>query len=255
MLINQSNFDNWLAGGVNSFSGTINFDYDLAYQDEKWVWTTTLDFALGYAKTDRNDALNKTEDQLEINSILQRKTKRKWSLSSSFNLKTQNAPGIQLVEQAGSISRVKTSAFFSPAYLRLGVGMAYKKAETIAIQFNPIAARLILVDRSFTQNLAQEETFFGVAADKTARWEAGASFAFQSKLNIAKNIFLATNFSLISNYFAEVKNLDFDFTSSLDMKVNDYLSAMLEIQLLYDDNALADLQFRQVFGLAISLPF
>jgi hypothetical protein len=39
------------------------------------------------------------------------------------------------------------------------------------------------------------------------------------------------------------------------MKVNEYLSAILEAQMLYDDNALADLQFRQVFGLAVSLPF
>jgi len=39
------------------------------------------------------------------------------------------------------------------------------------------------------------------------------------------------------------------------MKVNDYLSAMIELQLVYDDNALKDLQLRQVFGIAIGFPF
>jgi hypothetical protein len=39
------------------------------------------------------------------------------------------------------------------------------------------------------------------------------------------------------------------------MKVNEYLSAMIEVQLVYDDNALSDLQLRQVFGIAIALPF
>ena len=52
-----------------------------------------------------------------------------------------------------------------------------------------------------------------------------------------------------------VKNIDFNYTATINMKVNEYLSALLEIQLLYDDNALADLQTRQVFGLVVALPF
>ena len=255
ILINQSSFDNWLAGGVNSFSGTANFDYNLAYQTEKWNWTTTLDAALGYAKNKGDDYFNKTEDQLEINTILLRKSERAINFSSSFNLKTQNAPGNNFIEQEGDIERVKTSGFFSPAYMRLGVGIAFKKEDLIALQFNPLNARLIVVDQMFTSNLAAGETFFGVAADKATRWEAGASFALQSKITIAKNVVLSNNFSLVANYLEEFKNIDLDFISTLNMKVNEYLSAMLEIQFLYDDNALANLQFRQVFGLAVSLPF
>lgn len=255
VLINQSSFDNWLAGGVNSFSGTLNFDYDLHYQSEQWDWTTTLDAALGYAKNMGQDYFNKTEDQLEINTLLALKNSRKWNFSSSFNLKTQNAPGNNFVETDGNIERIKTSGFFSPAYMRLGLGMAYKKEKKLALQFNPLTARLIIVDRVFTQNLAQGETYFGVESDKTARWEAGASFALQSELMILKNVILSQQLSLVANYLQEFKNIDVDYTINFNMKVNEYLSAILEAQMLYDDNALADLQFRQVFGLAVSLPF
>lgn len=255
VLINQSSFDNWLAGGVDSFSGTLNFDYDLRYQSDQWEWTTTLDAALGYAKNMGQDYFNKTEDQLEINTLLALKSSRRWNFSSSFNLKTQNAPGNNFIETAGNIERIKTSGFFSPAYMRLGLGMAYKKEKELALQFNPLNARLIVVDRAFTQNLAQGETFFGVEADKTTRWEAGASFALQSELLILKNIVMSNQLSLVANYLDEVKNVDVDYTINFNMKVNEYLSAILEAQMLYDDNALADLQFRQVFGLAVSLPF
>ena len=255
VLINQSSFDNWLAGGVDSFSGTLNFDYDLRYQSDQWEWTTTLDAALGYAKNMGQDYFNKTEDQLEINTLLALKSSRRWNFSSSFNLKTQNAPGNNFIETAGNIERIKTSGFFSPAYVRLGLGMAYKKEKELALQFNPLNARLIVVDRAFTQNLAQGETFFGVEADKTTRWEAGASFALQSELLILKNIVMSNQLSLVANYLDEVKNVDVDYTINFNMKVNEYLSAILEAQMLYDDNALADLQFRQVFGLAVSLPF
>jgi hypothetical protein len=201
------------------------------------------------------DYFNKTEDQLEINTLLALKSSRRWNFSSSFNLKTQNAPGNNFIETAGNIERIKTSGFFSPAYMRLGLGMAYKKEKELALQFNPLNARLIVVDRAFTQNLAQGETFFGVEADKTTRWEAGASFALQSELLILKNIVMSNQLSLVANYLDEVKNVDVDYTINFNMKVNEYLSAILEAQMLYDDNALADLQFRQVFGLAVSLPF
>ncbi len=255
ILINQSSFDNWLAGGVNSFSGTLNFDYDLHYQSDQWNWATTLNAALGYAKNMGQDYFNKTEDQLEINTLLALKSSRRWNFSSSFNLKTQNAPGNNFIETAGNIERIKTSGFFSPAYMRLGLGMAYKKEKELALQFNPLTARLIVVDRAFTQNLAQGETFFGVEADKTTRWEAGASFALQSELMVLKNVVMSNQLSLVANYLDEVKNVDVDYTINFNMKVNEYLSAILEAQMLYDDNALADLQFRQVFGLAVSLPF
>ena len=96
---------------------------------------------------------------------------------------------------------------------------------------------------------------FGVEADKTTRWEAGATLALQSKVELAKNMTLSTRLSLITNYLEELKNIDFDYTGTINMKVNEYLSALLEIQLLYDDNALADLQTRQVFGLVVALPF
>lgn len=255
VLINQSSFYNWLAGGMNSFSGTLNFDYHLHYQSDQWDWITTVDAALGYAKNMGQDYFNKTEDQLEINTLLALKSSRRWNFSSSFNLKTQNAPGNNFIETAGNIERIKTSGFFSPAYMRLGLGMAYKKEKELALQFNPLTARLIVVDRVFTQNLAQGETFFGVEADKTTRWEAGASFALQSELMILKNVVMSNQLSLIANYLDEVKNVDVDYTINFNMKVNEYLSAILEAQMLYDDNALADLQFRQVFGLAVSLPF
>ena len=118
-----------------------------------------------------------------------------------------------------------------------------------------MTARLIIVDRSFTRRLALGESFFGVEADKTTRWEAGATLALQSKVELAKKH--DPKYAPKPDYklLEEFKNIDFDYTGTINMKVNEYLSALLEIQLLYDDNALADLQTRQVFGLVVALHF
>lgn len=51
VLLNQSDFNNWLAGGNDNFSGTLNFDYKILQKSPLWEWSTTLDMALGYAQT------------------------------------------------------------------------------------------------------------------------------------------------------------------------------------------------------------
>jgi len=234
----------------------MNFDYKIVYKNEAWLWTSTADIALGFAKIDSEEFVKKTEDRLEINSQLERKSLKPWKWSSSFNLKTQNTPGYTFVtNENNSIERIKSTGFFSPAYLRLGLGASYKKSEAFAFQFEPLTARVIIVDQIFTQSIGPEERYFGVKQGETTRWEAGVSLAMQSKVELLKNVFFSNKISLFSNYLEDIKNVDLDYTGTLNMKVNDYLSAMIELQLVYDDNALKDLQLRQVFGIAIGFPF
>ena len=133
----------------------------------------------GVCQNTREQEWIKTEDQLEINAILQRKTENAWNFSSSFNLKTQNAPAFMYAETGNAIVKTKSSAFFSPAYMRLGIGIAHDKGEAFSLQFNPLTARLIVVDRAFTRGLTLAETFFGVAADKHPL--GGRSFAWSAK--------------------------------------------------------------------------
>lgn len=256
VLVNQSSFNNWLAGGTTNFSCTMNFDYKIVYKNEAWLWTSITDIALGFAKIDSEEFVKKTEDRLEINSQLERKSLKPWKWSSSFNLKTQNTPGYTFVaNENNSIERIKSTGFFSPAYLRLGFGASYKKSEAFAFQFEPLTARVIIVDQIFTQSIGPEERYFGVKQGETTRWEAGVSLAMQSKVELLKNVFFSNKISLFSNYLEDIKNVDLDYTGTLNIKVNDYLSAMIELQLVYDDNALKDLQLRQVFGIAIGFPF
>ena len=118
-----------------------------------------------------------------------------------------------------------------------------------------MTARVIIVDQIFTQSIGPEERYFGVKQGEITRWEAGVSLAMQSKVELLKNVFFSNKISLFSNYLEDIKNVDLDYTGTLNMKVNDYLSAMIELQLVYDDNALKDLQLRQVFGIAIGFPF
>jgi hypothetical protein len=115
LLVNQSSFNKWLAGGTTNFSGTLNFDYNITFQDEVWLWTATADVALGFAKIDSEEFVKKTEDRLAIDAVLERKSNKRWKWSSSINLKTQNTPGYAFVEgQNNQIERIKSTVFFFP---------------------------------------------------------------------------------------------------------------------------------------------
>jgi hypothetical protein len=51
----------------------------------------------------------------------------------------------------------------------------------------------------------------------------------------------------------EPENIDFDYSLTATMKVNEYIRTQLEVQLVYDDNAVQALQSRQVFGVGVVL--
>ena len=47
--------------------------------------------------------------------------------------------------------------------------------------------------------------------------------------------------------------MDFDYQVSAEMKINDRISTNLILQLVYDDNAVQNLQVRQVFGIGLRM--
>jgi hypothetical protein len=71
-FLNQASFSNWLAGGVNNFSGTFNASYNLNFKNKHWDWTNRLDLALGYARTNELSDYTKMDDQLGLKTLNRR---------------------------------------------------------------------------------------------------------------------------------------------------------------------------------------
>ena len=68
-----------------------------------------------------------------------------------------------------------------------------------------------------------------------------------------ENITLEQRLGLYSDYLDKAKNMDFDYQVSAEMKINDRISTNLILQLVYDDNAVQNLQVRQVFGIGLRM--
>jgi hypothetical protein len=257
-LVNQSSFSNWTSGGQSSISGTLKIDYNFNYSDNGWDWDTKVISNFGLNKISGSDFLKKTDDRIEINSVLGKKFNNdiigKWSYSSFFNFQTQFAKGYRFGKDAnGNPNRTEKSRFFSPATVQLGVGMYWKKSKDLWVNVAPMTGKLILVNRRFTENLSENQTYFGVKKGGNSRFELGASVRSYYKSEIFENVTMENRLSLYSDYLDRPQNIDFDCTFNFIMKVNQYVSTNLIFQFVYDDNEIKRVQVREVLGVGLNI--
>ena len=257
-LGNQSSYSYWTAGGQTSVSGTIKIDYDFNYDKDGWNWDTKLITAYGLNSIGGSKFLKKTDDKLEINSLLGKKFTNNlignWSYSSFINFKTQWTKGYRFRKNSqGEEERTELTRFFSPAYLQVGVGLYWKKNKDFWINMAPFTGRLIIVNRYFTNNLEDNKRYFGVKKGKNSRFELGASIRSFFKFELVENVYVTNRISLYSDYLDNPANIDLDYTINTIMKVNKYLTTNLIIQFIYDHNSVKRLQVREVMGIGISL--
>lgn len=245
VLGSQSSFNQWRAGGSNNIAINANLNYDINYKKDDWSWDNKFIAAYGINRIKGSD-VQKTDDRLEINSILGKQAAGNWSYSAFFNFKTQFDKGNDPENLSKEISR-----FFSPAYIQVGPGMVWKKDENLRVNISPATARWILVNGKFTQTGES----FGVKKGETSRFEFGASVNAYYKLNIMENFSIENILTLYSNYLEKPQNVDLDYQLNAVLRVNKYISTNLTFQTIYDDNAYKGFQTRHTIGVGFSANF
>jgi len=254
-LLNQSQYRNWIAGGVNNLSLTLILDYDFILNKGDLEWINRIDGAYGLVKN-QNEDIKKNEDRLELYSLLALKNKGRWSYSAVFNLKSQWSNGYEYSTGAnGIIDRALTTKFLSPAYSQVGVGMFYKRDNNFWFNYALLSARYIRVNSFFTESLLDGENYFGVEKGKSGRFEAGGIISAYYKKEIMKNMHMENKFNLFQNYLEDPLNIDVDYTLSLEFTINQFFSTNILMQILYDDNAIPEIQLKEVFGVSFNVNF
>ena len=254
ILLNQTGFSDWVGGGTNNFSGTLKFDYEGEYRYNGWDWLTNFESAYGLAKYKNAPFARKIDDRILIQSIVGKEFTKNLSFSAFFNFTSQLGNGYKYKKDPNNNEiRELTTRIFSPAYFQLGSGFLWKKDETLWVNYSPIATRLILVSKKFTQDLTGDDTYFGVLPNKSSRYELGANLTFHSEGNLLENIKYKQDLKLFSNYLEDASNIDLDYLVQIEVDINPLLSTQLIFQLIYDDNAISRLQVREVFGVGVQL--
>jgi hypothetical protein len=256
-LLNQSSFNNWIAGGESSLSGTLGLNYELHYKDEKNTWDNRILANYGLQKTENSEFEKKTDDRLEINSVYGLKAYKEWYFSFILNFKTQFTTGyIYGEDENGKETREEKTDFFSPAYLTFGPGMYWKKSDNLKLNFAPLTSKITFVNSDYTSTADYiEGSYFGVDPFKSSRYELGFYASAYYKFTIMKNVSAENFLNLYSNYLEDPQNVDIDYQINIVMTINKYLSANFTFQTIYDDNAFQGFQTRQVFGIGVNYGF
>lgn len=253
LLFNQSTFSNWVAGGENNIAATIGVNYDFNYKKADWSWDNKVIASYGIVKTKTTPFAKKTDDRLELNSVLGKQASARWYYSAFLNFKTQFTKGYNYgKDDFGAETREEYTNFLSPGYLLVGPGMMYKRDDNFRINLSPATSKFTFVDSNMT---LPDEAYFGVKEGKSMRYELGFNASMYYKLDVIANVTFENILNLYSNYLEDPQNVDLDYQLNIVMRINRYLTTNLSFQTIYDDNAYQGFQVRQVFGVGANYGF
>jgi len=228
--LNQGSLSNWAAGGDN-FSMAINVytNYFIYYKKDRHTWDNNFDFNFGLLQStslgtrkndDRIDALSKYGYKVD--------SSRNFYLTGLASFRSQLFDG----NTYSGDQRTLASTFLSPAYVLFSVGMDYKPRPDFSIFLSPITNRTTFVLNDELSNKGA----YGVDSGKHVQNELGAFASLNYTKAIGKNIVYKGRLDAFSNYLNRPKNIDIFMTNYFSFKINRFLSATYNLDIIYDDD-------------------
>jgi opacity protein-like surface antigen len=260
--LSQLSLTNWAAGGDNSIAGNALVQVSADYDNGDLQWDNDLTLGFGMIRQG-SDPARKSDDQIDFSSKLGYKASENWNYTGQLSYNTQFAPGY---DKPGETDRTKISNFMAPGYFTLSAGMDYKPNEGFSLFLSPVTGKITFVMDEDLSNAGS----FGLDAGETVRTEFGGYIKIAYKKEILKNVLLDTKIDLFSNYLENPQYVDVNWDLLLTFTVNEYISATLMTQLIYDhdiefafdsnndgvnDSAEPRVQFKELFGLGLTYTF
>ena len=251
--LSQGSLSNWSAGGddfslsINSFLNVFAF-----YKKDKYSWDNTLDLNFGYLKTTSLGA-RKNDDRIDLLSKYGYAFRPKLSLSGLFNFRTQMARGYNY----DKIGKTLTSAFLSPAYVLVSVGLDYKPTKDLSIFLSPATSRWVIVHN----DSLSAKGLYGVDPGKKSKNEIGAFATINYLKALNRTVGYKGRLDLFSNYRHKPGNIDLYMTNTFTTKISKILAASWSLDLIYDDDVKLfgnnknspGMQFKSLIGVGLSV--
>lgn len=255
--MSQGTLSNWAAGG-DKFSLAISsyFNYHLLNKGPKHTWDNNFDFNFGFLKTTSLGS-RKNDDRIDLLSKygFKNDSAKKWYASALFNFRSQLFDGQNYIGDSG----ILTSTFLSPAYMLFSAGFDYKPIQNFSLFISPATNRTTIVASKKLYN----KGLYGVPPNQHLLNQIGA-FASVNYYNntIIKNVTYRGRIDLFTDYNNNPENVDMFMTHLLTFKVNKFLSATYNLDMIYDDDvrifgeklSSPGLQLKSLIGIGFSMP-
>lgn len=263
----QATLTNWAAGGSNTIAGAAYFNYIFDYKKADVIWQNTIDMGIGYVKEARSSQ-KKADDRLVITSSYGKKIIKSndhWYYNGTIDFRTQFATGYN--EEDDPEHNNPISKFLAPGYLMASIGIDYRPTENFNLTISPFTGKFTFVN----DDILSAAGAFGVDPGDKFRAEFGISLMSSFNKEIFTNGLFTSNILLFSDYLENPDKIDVNWENILNLKVNNWLSANIYNQIIYDydikfydvdangDNILSTetdkWQFKNIIGLGLSVQF
>jgi hypothetical protein len=268
----QASFTNWASGGQNSLGLVAWVNFKANYKSGKHIWANNVDLGYGFNILGKGgDAqYNKTNDKIELTSAYgyELHKNKKWYLTVLVNFRSQFSDGYNYPDDSTVISK-----FMAPGYLVVGPGITYVPVKWFNLYLSPGSGRFTFVtDQRLADSGAYgvergEISATGYKHGNKMRGEFGPYLRADLNADLAKNINLTSTLELFSDYLHEFGDIDVNWSLLLSLKVNKWLAASIQTQLIYDNDIsiVTDpvkqpeggprTQFKELFGIGLTYKF
>ena len=247
--LSQGYLSNWVKGGESSISILSDLRIKAIYKMDKYTWENYAIHKIGIMGS-QDTKLQINDDLIELNSKFGLNASEKWYYSAITDFKTQFFNGY---ESGDTEKEHPISAFLSPAYWSFAVGMDFKlKKHDFSLMISPLTSRLTIV----TDTSKVDQTRYGLPTGKKVEALNGGSIVNSFHWKMSEGFLLSSNLSAFYQYFAkndEKKQIQFEWETILNMKINVWLSARILAHMRYFTNESDKLQFKE--NLSISFVY
>ncbi len=233
--ITQISFTDWAQGGENALAYALFLEGKSSYSQGVVDLVNSFKFGFGQAKLG-SQGIRKTDDKIDLESVLTYKMGTYVNPYASASLKTQFAEGVTY-DTAGNATPV--SNFFDPAYITQSVGVGYQPIHEVKTRLG-VGIREIVT-----------KTYTAYSDGKKVEVDGGFESITEVGWTVMENVVLNSKLEL----FAPLKTLDQMLVRSdntLAAKVNKFLSVNFNVQLLNDPKVQARTQVKQTLAVSFS---
>jgi hypothetical protein len=241
LTLTQVAFKDWTQGGENAVAYSASLEGNSTLDQENYLWVNNYKFAFGQTQMGEQ-GVRKTDDKIDLESVLSYKMNVFINPFVSATLKTQFAPGFKYDNGEYQVSK-----FFDPAYLTQAIGVGYQPIPELKTRLGA-ALREVFADRYASLYSDDPKTSDKIEKSKV---EGGLESVTEVDWKVEENVLFTTKLEL----FAAFKSMDVVIMrsdSKIAAKVSKYVSVIFNVQFINDATVSPRTQVKEIIGLGLS---
>lgn len=248
LVFNQSSFANWYAGGNNNIGVIGKVNYNIVYKKNRHYLDNNIQMGYGFVSS-TGQSTRKTDDYINIMTNYGYELAQHYYLSTGFQFLSQFTPGFNYANNPDPVYDDRISKFMAPGYLNLGIGVSYNPNENFQVIFRPANGKFTFV----LDEKLQTKGTYGLERDgQSMRSELGAMLNVLYKIKIFKDVNFVNQVNFFSNYLQHSERVDINYSGSINLKFNKYITTVITLDMMYDHDQIKRLQRKQTLGVGVT---